>query len=181
VLTFSLLRRFVLFLTCLWIGCFQHLLTNAALAFEFGGGGGFVTLGDDRLMPATHAWVGGRSVLFESSFVGEKNSAFVQQIAFPRLSYFAALEKSKTSFASVGLGGVIARTKIYNINSASESNEKLSSSAGIALGLHWIPKLTRDLRFRLSWNSMFIPPGTSVLYLTFGHMQSVTAGLGWEF
>jgi hypothetical protein len=156
-------------------------LSPAALAIQSGAGGGVVTLGDDRLMPALNFWIRSKSIVFESSFTGEKNSAYAQQIAFPQLSYSTSLGKSKTVEGSLGLGGIISRTKINTYNVSGDSNQKFSTSAGLALGLHWTPGFGKDLRLRTSWNSMFIPPGTSVLYLAFGHMQSATLGLGWEF
>jgi hypothetical protein len=156
-------------------------LSPAALAIQSGAGGGVVTLGDDRLVPALNFWIRSSSIVFESSFTGEKNSAYAQQIAFPHLSYSTSLGKSKTLEGSLGLGGIISRTKINTYGESGESNQKSSASAGLALGLHWTTKFGKDLRLRMSWNSMFIPPGTSVLYLTFGHMQSATLGLGWEF
>ncbi|MFZ9521783.1 MAG: hypothetical protein ACO3A4_15035 [Silvanigrellaceae bacterium] len=156
-------------------------LSPAALAIQSGAGGGVVTVGDDRLMPAVNVWLRSSSVVLESSFVGEKNSAYTQQIAFPQLSYSTSLGKSKTLEGSLGLGGLISQTKINAYDDSGESNQKLATSAGLALGLHWTPAFGKDLRMRMSWNSLFIPPGTSVLYLALGHMQSVTLGLGWEF
>ena len=157
------------------------MLSPSALAIQSGVGGGVVTVGDDRLMPAVNVWIRSSSIVFESSFTGEKNSAFTQQTAFPQLSWSTSLGKSKTLEGSFGVGGLVSRTKINTYDESGESKQKSSTSAGLALGLHWTPLLGKDLRLRMSWNSMFIPPGTSVLYLTFGHMQSMTAGLGWEF
>ena len=152
-----------------------------ASAFEFGGGGGFVTQGDDRLSPATHAWVQGGRVLFSASAMGEKNTSYSQQIVFPNVSYIAYPAKSKSIQASVGLGGMISYTRLFKPDKESADLQKLQRSAGLAFGLRWTPKLSRRLNYRLSWDSVFIPPGASVLYLTFGHMQSVSTGLGWEF
>lgn len=152
-----------------------------ARAFELGAGGGFVTPGDDRLIPAIHSWMSLGQFVFASTFVGEKNSAFSQQTSFPRLSYMTSLGQHKTLQVSAGLGGVISRTRITNWNSDNENRTKTSVSTGLALGLGWEPSISRQLRFYLHWDSFFIPPGLSVIYLTFGHMQSVTTGLGWEF
>jgi hypothetical protein len=151
-----------------------------ALALEFGGGGGIVTQGDDRLSPAIQGWMKAGRVLLSSTFIGEKNSAFAQQIAFPHMSYVAPLGKSKTIAASLGVGGMVARTSVQKFDENGNSSRKVTASAGLALGLNWTPQLSRRIRFRLSWDSLFIPPGISVLYITYGHMQSVTAGLGWD-
>lgn len=154
---------------------------SPAQAFEIGAGGGVLTQGDDRLSPAIHAWLELGPVLFASSLMGEKNSAFSQQVSYSHLSYSTLLGKTKTVYASLGVGGMVARNRIDEIDITGASQQKTSASAGLALGLRWTPTLGRHLRFRMSWDSMFIPPGASALYLTYGHMQSVTTGLGWEF
>jgi hypothetical protein len=151
-----------------------------ALALEFGGGGGIVTQGDDRISPALQGWIKAGRFLLSSTFMGEKNSAFAQQIAFSHMSYNANLGKSKTIAASLGVGGMVAQTSVLKFDETGNSRKKVTASAGLALGLNWTPQLSRRMRFRVSWDSLFIPPGISVLYITYGHMQSVTAGLGWD-
>lgn len=151
-----------------------------ALALEFGGGGGIVTQGDDRISPAIQGWIKAGRFLLQSTFMGEKNSAFEQQISFSHMSYNAPLGKNKSIAASLGVGGMLARTSVLKFDEAGNSSKKVSASAGLALGINWTPQLSRRLRFRMSWDSLFIPPGISVLYITYGHMQSVTAGLGWD-
>ncbi|NBX17895.1 MAG: hypothetical protein EBR09_11060 [Proteobacteria bacterium] len=152
-----------------------------ASGFEIGGGGGFVTQGDDRLSPATYAWMQTERILVSASAMGEKNSSYSQQIIFPVAGYVVYPAKSKSVQASVGLGGMISYTRLANSEEKNAALQKLQRTAGLAFGLRWSPKISRNLIFRAAWDSVFIPPGLSVMYLTFGHMQSVTAGLGWEF
>lgn len=161
------------------LGCF--LAPTQVYALELGAGAGIITQGDDRLSPALHSWFEAGKILVSASLMGEKNSTFSQQIIFPQISYKTLVGKSKSIHVSAGVGGMLARTLLLRSSETTETEHKTSSSAGLAFGLHWSPALGRDLRFKLSWDSVFIPPGISVLYLTFGHMQSVTSGLGWEF
>ena len=153
-----------------------------ACAFEFGTGGGFISQGDDRILPAVAGWLQFNSnILISGAAVGEKNSDFSQQTALLHLSYSSTLENSKSLRANLGVGEFINRTRILKFDSDGNSSSKLSNATGLALGLHWTPALNNHLRFRAAWDALYIPPGISVLYLTFGHLQSVTAGLGWEF
>jgi hypothetical protein len=113
--------------------------------------------------------------------MGEKNSTYSQQIFFPTAAYVVYPAKSKSIQASVGLGGMLSYTRLIDPDEKSADLKKFQNTAGVSFGLRWTPKLSRKLSYRLGWDSVFIPPGLSVLYLTFGHMQSVTTGLGWEF
>lgn len=112
---------------------------------------------------------------------GEKNSNFAQQTALLHLSYGTSLPKSKTLEANLGVGGILFRTQVNRIAETQQSAIAISRAAGLALGLRWKPKLSKNVILRLSWDSLYVPPGTSALYLAFGHAQSVALGLGWNF
>lgn len=154
-------------------------LSANAQAFELGSGGGFITQGDDRLSPSLHAWIQAGKFRLAGSLMGEKNSSFAHQLSLTQLSYSTPLGKLKRFEGSLGLGAVLSRTRLPE-NTATEKKENFSVSGGLTLGLHWRPQLMRDLRFRLDWDSVFVPPGISVMYLTYGHLQSLSTGLAWE-
>ena len=153
-----------------------------AFAWELGGGGGFVSNGDTRVIPAVQSWFQTEfGLLVGATNSGEKNSAFNQQNMIAHASYARPLARNKSVQASVGIGALLSRTKIVNYEFVGQSETRFSRSGGLATGLRWTPPLSKSLRLRLSWEGLFVPPGLSVLFWTFGHSQSLTAGLGWDF
>ena len=112
---------------------------------------------------------------------GVKNDSFTQQSALMHTSYATQLPGLSSIQTHLGLGGVMTRTRISNVNDEGDSATRFSKAAGLALGLHWKPMLGKSLGLRLSWNALFIPAGWAVSYLVFGHTQSISLGLGWNF
>lgn len=169
----------------LWAFCTGAVVCSAhprAHAWELGAGGGFVSHGDTRMIPAVQSWFQtGFGLLVGGTNSGEKNTSFSQQSLIAHVSYARPLAKSKSVQASVGFGALLSRTKIVNYEILGQSQTRISRSGGLATGLRWTPTLSKNIRLRLSWESLFVPPGWSVLFWTFGHSQSVTAGLGWDF
>lgn len=159
------------------------LVWPCAFAFEVGTGPGFVTLGDTRMTPSLHSWMQTSvGLLAGITNSGEKNSAFSQQTALAHLSYATRLPGSQSLEANLGLGGIFSGTTLSKSGEAGTRASHISKAAGIAVGLRWKPALFgRNLKLRLSWDTLYVPPGLSVLYFTFGHAQSVSAGLGWDF
>jgi opacity protein-like surface antigen len=164
---------------CALVACAQEW---TAQALELAAGPGATTQGDGVIHPSVHGWMGTSVGLYSSvSLSGQKNSVFSQQLATARLGYSAPLPKSKTIFAQVGLGGVFQRTLIFEQNESMSQLSKWSRAAGLALGVHWTLKPGKNVFMQLGWDALFIPPGESTIYLTFGHIQSVYSGLGWNF
>jgi hypothetical protein len=151
-------------------------------ALELGSGGGVVSYGDDRALPCLHSWMQTSfGLLLGITNSGEKNSSFAQQTAFAHISYATNLPRSRTLEANLGLGGIIFRTTIKQTPPEGSESTALSRSAGFALGLRWKPALGKNLRARVSWDGLYVPPGYSAVYLAFGHAQAISAGLGWDF
>ncbi|MEY4065465.1 MAG: hypothetical protein RIR26_1673 [Pseudomonadota bacterium] len=173
------LRKYFLLLCLSAFSCAAH---SPAQAWELGAGGGFVSHGDTRTIPAVQSWFQtGFGLLVGATNSGEKNSSFSQQTMIAHASYAKSFSKSKSVQASVGLGALLSRTRIVNFEFIGQPATRISRSGGVATGLRWTPSLSKSLRFRLSWDGLFVPPGWSVLFWTFGHSQSLTAGLGWDF
>jgi len=157
-------------------------LSPVGFAFEIGTGGGMVTYGDDRALPCLHSWMQTSfGVLLAITNSGEKNSAFAQQTALAHLSYSQNLPRSRVLEANIGVGAILFRTTVNQTLPEGGASTALSRAAGLALGLRWKPELGRNLRARVSWDALYVPPGYSAVYLAFGHAQSLSAGLGWDF
>lgn len=159
------------------------LVWPCAFAFEAGTGPGFITHGDNRMTPSVQSWMQTSfGLLAGITNSGEKNSAFSQQTALAHVSYATRLPGSQSLEANLGLGGIFSRTTLSKSGEAGTRASHISQAGGIAMGLRWKPALLgRKLKFRLSWDTLYVPPGLSVLYFTFGHAQSVSTGLGWDF
>jgi hypothetical protein len=155
---------------------------SIAHALELGAGAGASTQGDGVIHPTLHGWMDSSYGIFGSGTLsGQKNSVFSQQLATVRIGYTASLPNLKVAHAHIGVGGVFQRTVFSgNTETLNQLNE-WSRAAGLALGAHWAFKAGKSGVVRVGWDSLFVPPGESALYLTFGHTQSVYGGLGWRF
>ncbi len=167
--------------------CFPGLVLPFALsstghAFELGSAAGLITYGDDRALPCVHSWMQTSfGMVLGITNSGEKNSTFAQQTALAHLSYATNLPRSRVIEASLGVGAILFRTTVNQTPPDGTASTSISRAAGLAFGLRWNPKLSKNLRARVSWDGLYVPPGSSVLYLAFGHAQSVSAGIGWDF
>lgn len=151
-------------------------------AAEMGAGVGATTQGDGFVLPSAHVWADAAFGLASAATImGRKNSAFTQQLANIRLGYSESLPKLKTVRAFIGLGGVLQRTLLFRQNNSTEQLNSWSRAAGLALGSHWNPRLSSSIDLRIGWDALFVPPGETSIYLTFGHVQSVYCGFGWRF
>lgn len=133
------------------------------------------------MLPSIHGWISSSFGLFaSSSLLEQKNTAFSQQFATARMGYMAPIPKLKKVFAHIALGGVLQRTLISEKNETLSRLDQWSHAAGLGVGTHWSPKVGQSFVWRLGWDALFVPPGESSIYLTFGHTQSVYCGFGWS-
>lgn len=151
-------------------------------ALELGTSAAYLTQGGEKVVPAVHSWMQiSNFVLLGITNSGIKNNSFAQQTAIAHASYLTSFPRQKSLQTHIGIGGILTRTAVEQLADPEASKTSWSKAAGLAMGVHWRPMLSKSIALRVSWNGLYIPAGWAVSYLVFGHAQSASLGIGWNF